>query len=61
MSPPSASQATTLVHRWLLLEYLTMAWGVLSAVVATVAGISVRRVSFRERALLGGWANVKSW
>jgi hypothetical protein len=45
----------------LLLEYLTMAWGVLSAVVATVAGISVRRVSFRERALLGGWANVKSW
>jgi divalent metal cation (Fe/Co/Zn/Cd) transporter len=40
MDSLSASQAASLVRRGLLLEYLTIAWSVLSAAVATVAGIA---------------------
>lgn len=45
MSPPSASQAASLVRRGLLLEYLTIAWSVLSAVVATIAGLAAGSIA----------------
>ncbi len=40
MSAPVGSEAAALLRRGLLLEYLTIAWSVLSAFVATVAGIA---------------------
>ena len=45
MSSPNASQAATLVRRGLLLEYLTIAWSILSAVVATAAGIAAGSIA----------------
>lgn len=40
MSAPADSEAAALLRRGLLLEYLTIAWSVLSAFVATVAGVA---------------------
>jgi divalent metal cation (Fe/Co/Zn/Cd) transporter len=45
MDSLSASQAASLVRRGLLLEYLTIAWSVLSAAVATVAGIAAGSIA----------------
>lgn len=45
MSAPVGSEAAALLRRGLLLEYLTIAWIVLSAFVATVAGIASNSVA----------------
>jgi divalent metal cation (Fe/Co/Zn/Cd) transporter len=45
MDSLSAAQAASLVRRGLLLEYLTIAWSVLSAAVATVAGIAAGSIA----------------
>ena len=60
MSSPSASQAA-LIRRGLLLEYLTIAWSVLSALVATGAGIaagSIALVSFGLDSVIEVFAGV---